>query len=237
MILYSTTVKLTCLKTPVESIHPSVDPPIVYQHVTQNQDPFCHEAVSCEQKQDTSFSLHCSMFYYEVTAEFGCLLLCYSSQSFMSRWDIHMDLFPMNWLCLEGSFQLNMFWKASSGKTFRGIMTRGLNLSLWRSSSSRALISTDSALILSLLKLTSTSTSTYYTNTSPSVHLYNPAFSTWSIVPTGVDCYICKPSHCGLFWMRGLMAHFLKIEFLFFLSFFVFSSWWATPIRLPTKYC
>lgn len=175
MILYSTTVKLACLKTPVESIHPSIDPPIVYQHVTQNQDPFCHEAVSCEQKQDTSFSLHCSMFYYEVTAEFGCLLLCYSSQSFMSRWDIRMDLFLMNWLCLEGSFQLNMFWKASSGKTFRGIMTRGLNLSLWSSSSSsRALISTDSALILSLLKLTSTSRLITQTLLHPSICTIQP---------------------------------------------------------------
>lgn len=99
---------------------------------------------------------------------------CVTPLSFMSRWDIRMDLFPMNWLCLEGSFQLNMFWKASSGKTFRGIMTRGLNLSLWSSSSSRALISKDSALILSLLKLTSTSRLITQTLLHPSICTIQP---------------------------------------------------------------
>lgn len=83
----------------------------------------------------------------------------------------------------------------------RGIVNRGLNQSLWSSSGSTVLISTDSALIVWLLKLTSSSHLITETLLHPSICTIQ-LFHLGSIILTGVGCFtsICKPSQCGLFW-------------------------------------
>lgn len=140
-------------------VTPSILPSIIgISGISEESRSIFHEEASREQQQDTSFS-------FQVTAGSAIALLLS-----VFLWVDGTHGFSFHELALPG--RLNMPpERPPQGQASGAVASRGLNQSLWSSSSGgrRSLISSDSALILSLLRLTSTSHLIAQTLLHPSV--------------------------------------------------------------------